>query len=133
VRAQKAAASLQSSGSSFVPRHSEGRLEIEILKESLRQRDEEMRRRDEAMRQWDEYYAQDFAQQQAMLQVIDFNYFIHYQVLSNTFKTNSLHHNMYIKWRSNKDFKFRISSPHHYLTSGRLLELSTTASIWVAS
>jgi hypothetical protein len=40
VRAQKVAQSSQSSGSSFIPRRSEERLEIEILKESLRQRDE---------------------------------------------------------------------------------------------
>jgi hypothetical protein len=31
---------------------------------------------------------------------------------------------MYSKWRSSKVFKCRSSSlPHHYLTSGRLLEL----------
>jgi hypothetical protein len=67
VRAQKAAQLSQRSGSSFVPRCSEDRLKIEMLKESLRQRDEEMRQRDKAMRQRDEYYAQTFAQQQAML------------------------------------------------------------------
>jgi hypothetical protein len=45
VRAQKVATSLQSlgGGSSFVPRRSEDRLEIEMLKESLWQRGEEMR------------------------------------------------------------------------------------------
>jgi hypothetical protein len=63
VRAQKAAASSQSSGSSFVPRRSKDRLEIKILKEGLRQRDEEMRRQDEAMRYGDEFYAQVSAQQ----------------------------------------------------------------------
>jgi hypothetical protein len=48
VRAQKAATSSQSSGgSSFIPRRSEDRLEIKMLKESLRQRDEEMLRWDE--------------------------------------------------------------------------------------
>jgi hypothetical protein len=57
VRAHKVAQSSQSSGSSFVPRHSEEWLEIEILKKSLRQRDKEIRQRDEAMRQWDEYYS----------------------------------------------------------------------------
>jgi hypothetical protein len=62
VRAQKAASSPQSSGSSFVPHCSEDRLKIEILKESMRQRDEEMRqqnkkmrRRDEAMRQQESF------------------------------------------------------------------------------
>jgi hypothetical protein len=43
VRAQKAASLSQSSGSTFVPHHSEDRFKIEMLKESLRQRDEEMR------------------------------------------------------------------------------------------
>jgi hypothetical protein len=57
VRAQKATAVAQSSGSSFIPHHSKGRLEIEILKESLRQKGEKMRRWDEAMRQQDEFYA----------------------------------------------------------------------------
>jgi hypothetical protein len=52
VRAQKAAAAAQSiGGSSFIPRCSKDRLEIKMLKERLRQRDEEMRWRDEAMRQ----------------------------------------------------------------------------------
>jgi hypothetical protein len=69
VRAQKAVSSSQSSGSIFVPRRSEDRLEIEMLKESLRQRDEEMRRRDESMRERDDFYAQAFAQQQVILQV----------------------------------------------------------------
>jgi hypothetical protein len=47
VRAQKAAVVAHSSGgSSFVPRRLEDWLEIEMLKESLRQRDKEMRRRD---------------------------------------------------------------------------------------
>jgi hypothetical protein len=41
-------------GGSFVPRRLENRLEIKMLKESLRQRDEEMRQRDEVMRQRDE-------------------------------------------------------------------------------
>jgi hypothetical protein len=55
VRAQKVVMSLQSSGgSSFIPRRSEDRLEIEMLKESLRQRGEEMQRQDEVMRQRDE-------------------------------------------------------------------------------
>jgi hypothetical protein len=74
VRAQKATTSSQSTrvGSSFVSRQ----LEIEQLKETLRQRDEEQRQRDkfqgaqcEAMRQWEDYYAQAFAQQQRILQV----------------------------------------------------------------
>jgi hypothetical protein len=69
VRTQKAIQSSQSSEKSFVPCHSEERPEIEKLKESLGQRDEEMRRWDEAMMQWEEYYSQAFAQQQAMLQV----------------------------------------------------------------
>jgi hypothetical protein len=48
VRAQKAASSSQSTrGSSFIPRCSKERQEIEMLKETLRQRDEEMRQRDE--------------------------------------------------------------------------------------
>jgi hypothetical protein len=63
VRAQKVATSSQSicAGSSFFSR----RLEIEQLKETLRQRDEEQRQRDEfqraqyeTMRQRDDYYAQ---------------------------------------------------------------------------
>jgi hypothetical protein len=124
VRAQKAVASLQSSGSSFVPRHSEYQLKIKMLKESLRQRDEEMRQQDEAMRKQDEFYAKAFAQQQTILQVSSLNYFIHYRALSNNFKTNSLHDNMYSKWCSSKDFKCCSSSlPYHYLTSGHLLEL----------
>jgi hypothetical protein len=50
VRTQKVVTSSQSSGgSSFIPRRSEDRLEIEMLKESLRQRGEEMRRQDEVM------------------------------------------------------------------------------------
>jgi hypothetical protein len=47
-----------------------------MLKESLRQRDEEMRwwdevtrQRDEAMMQQDDFYTSAFAQQQAILQV----------------------------------------------------------------
>jgi hypothetical protein len=36
VRAQKVVSSSQSSGSTFIPRRSEDRLEIEMLKESLR-------------------------------------------------------------------------------------------------
>jgi hypothetical protein len=64
VRAQKVASSSQSTGgSSFVPHRSEDRLEIEMFKESLRQRDEEMRRRDKEMRQWDDFYSSAFAQQ----------------------------------------------------------------------
>jgi hypothetical protein len=68
-----------------------------MLKESLRQQDEEMRRQDEAMRQRDKYYAQAFAQHQAMLYVSCLTYFIHYRAHRNTFKTNSLHCNMYSK------------------------------------
>jgi hypothetical protein len=70
-------------GCSFIPRHSEDRKEIKMLKETLRQRDEEMRWRDEdqrqrdevqrqqyeAMKQRDDFYAQAFAQQQIILQV----------------------------------------------------------------
>jgi hypothetical protein len=68
VRAQKAATSSQSTGagSSFVSHQSE----IEQLKETLWQRDEEQRQRDEfqraqyeATRQRDDYYAQAFAPQ----------------------------------------------------------------------
>jgi hypothetical protein len=55
VRAQKAALSSQSSGTSFVRRRSEDELEIIRMKEAMRQRDE--------------YYAACFAQRQAMLQV----------------------------------------------------------------
>jgi predicted nucleic acid-binding protein len=63
VRAQKAAVSSQSiRGSSFIPRHSEDRQEIEKLKEALRQQDE-------AMRQRDDFYALAFAQQHAILHV----------------------------------------------------------------
>jgi hypothetical protein len=57
---------LNGAGSSFVSRQSE----IEQLKETLRQWDEEKRQRDkfqraqyEAMRQRDDYYVQAFAQQ----------------------------------------------------------------------
>jgi hypothetical protein len=50
VRAQKVAQSSQSSRSSFIPSRSEERLKIEMVKESLRQRDEEMKRQDEEMR-----------------------------------------------------------------------------------
>jgi hypothetical protein len=124
VRAQKAASSSQRLGSTFVPRRSEDRLEIERLKQSLRQWDEEMRRRDEAMRQRDDFYAQAFAQQQAILPVSSLNYFIRYRAHSNTLKTNSLLCNMYSEWRSSKKFKCCSSNlPHHYLTSSRLLEL----------
>jgi hypothetical protein len=56
-----AAASSQSSRSSFVPHHSEDWLEIKMLKQVLRQQDEEKRWWDEAMRQRDELYAQAFA------------------------------------------------------------------------
>jgi hypothetical protein len=55
MRAQKDASSLQSTGgSSFIPYRSEDQLEIEMLKESLWQRDEKMRRWDEEMRRRDE-------------------------------------------------------------------------------
>jgi hypothetical protein len=47
VKAQKATVSSQSLGNSFVPRHWEDRLEIEMLKESLRQQGVEMWRRSE--------------------------------------------------------------------------------------
>jgi hypothetical protein len=65
VRAQKAVLSLQSTGgSSVIPRRSKERQEIEMLKETLRQRDKQQRQRDEvqrqqydAMRQWDDFYA----------------------------------------------------------------------------
>jgi hypothetical protein len=67
MRAQKVVASLQSSRSTFVPCHSEDYLEIEMLKESLRERDEEMRRWDKEMRQRNEFYAQAFAQQQTII------------------------------------------------------------------
>jgi hypothetical protein len=63
VRAQMVVMSSQSSGgSSFVPRRSEDRLEIEMIKESQHQRDEEMRWRDEVQRQRDNFYAQAFTQ-----------------------------------------------------------------------
>jgi hypothetical protein len=68
--------SQSSGGSSFIPRRSKDRLEIEMLKESLRRWDEEMWRQDEvqrqrgkAMRQRDDFYARAFAQQQSVLQV----------------------------------------------------------------
>jgi hypothetical protein len=48
-------------GSTFVPRRSEDRLEIEMLKESLWWQDEEMRQWDEVQRQWDDFYAHIFA------------------------------------------------------------------------
>jgi hypothetical protein len=57
VRAQKVASSSQSSRSSFVPRRSEDRLEIKMLKDSMRHQDEEMRWWDEAMMQRDKFYA----------------------------------------------------------------------------
>jgi hypothetical protein len=76
-------------GSSFVPRRSEDRLDILLLKESLRQWVKEMRQRDEAMRQRDDFYASAFAQQQVILHICSLNYFIRYRTLSNTFKTNS--------------------------------------------
>jgi hypothetical protein len=51
VRAQKAASSSHSTGeSSFIPCHSEEQQEIEMLKETLRQRNKEMRWRDEEQR-----------------------------------------------------------------------------------
>jgi hypothetical protein len=63
VRARMVVMSSQSSGgSSFIPRRSEDRLEIEMLKESQHQRDEEMRWRDEVQRQRDNFYAQAFTQ-----------------------------------------------------------------------
>jgi hypothetical protein len=52
-----------------------------MLKESLR-------RWDEAMRQQDDFYTSAFAQHQTILQVSLLNYFILYQALSSTFKTN---------------------------------------------
>jgi hypothetical protein len=74
------------------------------------------------MRQQGNFYAQAFVQQQAILQVSSLNYFIRYRALSNTFKTNSLHCNMYIAngaaaWNSNVAVP---TSP-------------TTTSLWVAS
>jgi hypothetical protein len=125
-------------GSHFIPRRSEEQQEIEMLKETLRQRDEKMRQRDEeqrqrdevqrqqydAVRQWDDFYAHAFAQQQVILQVSWLNYFILYWALSNTFKTNSLYCNMYSKWHNSKEFRCRSSNLfHHYLSSDRLLEL----------
>jgi hypothetical protein len=74
VRAQKAVTSSQSTcvGSSFFSCQSE----IEQLKETLRQQNEEQRQRDkfqraqyEAIRHQDNYYPQAFAQQQLILQV----------------------------------------------------------------
>jgi hypothetical protein len=74
VRAQKAMTSSQSTGarSSFFSHQSD----IEQLKETMRQWDEEQRQRDkfqrvqyEAMRQRDDYYAQAFTQQRLILQV----------------------------------------------------------------
>jgi hypothetical protein len=74
VRAEKVVISSQSTGagSSFFSRQSE----IEQLKKTLRQRDEEQRQRDEiqraqyeAMRQRDDYYTHAFAQQQFIVQV----------------------------------------------------------------
>jgi hypothetical protein len=74
VRAQKTVTSSQSTGagSRFVSRQ----LEIEQLKKTLRQRDEEQRQRDkfqralyEAMSQQDDYYAHAFVQQQLIRQV----------------------------------------------------------------
>jgi hypothetical protein len=63
VRAQKAAASSQSTGgSSFVPHCSEEWKEIEMLKETLRRQDEQQRQRDD-------FYAQAFAQQQIILRI----------------------------------------------------------------
>jgi hypothetical protein len=51
VRAQKAVLSLQSTGgSSVIPRRSKERQEIEMLKETLRQRDKQQRQRDEVQR-----------------------------------------------------------------------------------
>jgi hypothetical protein len=45
----------------------------------------------------------------------------HLAILS---KINSLHCNMYSKWRSSKEFMCRNSNiSHHYLSSGHLLEL----------
>jgi hypothetical protein len=47
-------------GSSFIPHRSKERQEIEILKETLRHRDEEMRWRDEEQRQRDEVQRQQY-------------------------------------------------------------------------
>jgi hypothetical protein len=55
VRAQKATSSSQSTGgSSLIPHRSEEWQEIEMLKETLRQRDKEMRQQDKEQRQRDE-------------------------------------------------------------------------------
>jgi hypothetical protein len=102
VRAQKGVSSSHSSESTFLPRRSEDRFEIEMLKESLKEWDEEMRWRDEVMRQQDDFYAQAFTQQQTILQVSRLNNFIRYRALSNTFKANLLHYIMYGKWRISK-------------------------------
>jgi hypothetical protein len=92
--------------------------------EVQRQQDEVQRQQDEAMRERDDFYAQAFAQQQIVLHISWLNYFIRYRTFNNTFKTNLLHCNMYSKWRSNKEFRCRsFNLLHHYLTSGRLLEL----------
>jgi hypothetical protein len=70
VRAQKATSSSQSTeGSSFIPRRSEERQEIEMLKETLRQQDEDIRLRDEEQRQRDEVQRQQY---DAMRQRVDF-------------------------------------------------------------
>jgi hypothetical protein len=54
MKAQKVVSSSQSTwGSNFIPCRSKERQEIEMLKETLRQRDEEMRRWDEEQRQRD--------------------------------------------------------------------------------
>jgi hypothetical protein len=63
VRAQKVVVMSQSLGNSFITHRSEDRLEIKMVKKSLRKRDEEIRRRDDAMRQRNKFYAQAFAQQ----------------------------------------------------------------------
>jgi hypothetical protein len=61
VGAQKTASSLQSiGGSSFIPRRLEEQEEIEMLKKTLMQRDEEMRRRDKEQRQRDEVQRQQY-------------------------------------------------------------------------
>jgi hypothetical protein len=78
MRAQKVATPSYSLGSIFIPRHLEDRLEIKMLKESLKQRNKEMRQWDEAIRQWDNFYAQTLAQQQTILHVSSLNYFIRY-------------------------------------------------------
>jgi hypothetical protein len=68
-RAEKAAQLSQSSESSFFSHRSKERLKIEMLKETLRQWNDPLRQRDE-------YYS---------------------HAHRNTFKTNSLHYNMYSK------------------------------------